>query len=191
MSERQAIRWMELMCETLPPRLTAAGFSRGTCILHTRLATMLAREAGIRARPLRCNVVVANGKWLELAEELDRMPETREWRGGEWSLGIGHGREVGQPGYDGHVVVVVEERWVLDLTLDQANRPQHGINMHLGYFAVTPEWLRGETMTAFRRDGCFVQYEAVPEDRGFLTVPDWTEIKANDPKLRRLLLRAA
>jgi len=185
--ERDALAWMDHMCLTIPTMLTTAGLGRGTCILHTRIATLLARKAGVRARPLTCALTVANAEWLALAEELDRMPDVEEWRGGEWALGIGQGKAPGQKGYDGHVVVVVEDRWVLDLTLDQANRPQHGIEVRPGYFRVERDWLRGGRRIAFRRNGAFIQYEARPEDRGFLAVPDWTEVRANQPLIRRIL----
>jgi hypothetical protein len=35
-------------------------------------------------------------------------------------------------------------------------------------------------------NGCFLRYTAVPEDHGFLRIPDWTEIRRGEPIVRRV-----
>jgi hypothetical protein len=37
------------------------------------------------------------------------------------SLGIGYGKSPDSRGYDGHVVALIEGRYIMDLTLDQAS----------------------------------------------------------------------
>jgi hypothetical protein len=197
-NEKKLRRWMNQMCVEIPGVLTEAGFERRSCILHTRLAVMRARKDGIRARALACRVEVLNPEWIALRDRLGREPTSAEWTANPqaWSMGIGFGAgEVPlatldarrRDGYDAHVVTVVEERHVLDLTIDQANRPQKNIKLRPGFFDASPAFLAGEVGIGYVQNGCEVRYMPIPDERGYLTVPDWTEVRANDPVVRRIL----
>jgi len=172
------------MRDRIPPLLTEMGFQRDRCILHTRVACLALGELGFRARPLACKVLVANQAWLDLREELGRPPLTvAEMEGTEaWSLGIGHGRpDNGRPGYDGHVVAIAEERYALDLTIDQATREQRGIVPLPGVFPAPKQFLTGKGSMGGITNGTYLEYEAMPDDRGFLHAGDWWRVRANDP----------
>jgi len=161
---------------TVPTITAAMGFDRDTCILHTRATCDALRAMGVTVRPLTCRLVVANAAYGRLANELKRMPTTEDLAAHPeaHNLGVGFGRVRGDRGYDGHVIAVVDGRWGLDLTLDQANRPLKNIALEPHYFAATREFLRGDEPFAMRMNDCYVQYVAVPDDRGFLHAADWT-----------------
>lgn len=180
--------WCNRMCEELPTRTGAAGFGRGTCILHTKLAVLQAKRDGIPARPLTCQVSVVNAAMNAIAERLGRAPEPHEWSDEAWGLGIGYGKDPGSKGYDGHVVLVVGEMLLLDLTLDQASRPLKDIHLRPGYFGPVPErFLRGKTTVAFTMNDSLVQYTALPKDRAFRNAPDWRMVTPDDALTRGLL----
>jgi hypothetical protein len=185
---KRTLAWMNQMCDEIPARMTAEGFGRGTCILHTRLAIMRARQDGIRARALACRVHVQNAEWVALTERLGHPPTEADFEGTEaWAMGIGFGQGEGRPGYDAHVVTVVEERYVLDLTIDQANRPQRNILLRPGHFEARDGFLDGEVGIGYEQKGSHVLYTALPDERGYLTVPDWTMVRAGDPVVKRML----
>lgn len=169
------------LCNEVPPITANMGYTRRTCILHTRVAVDTLRTLGVRARPLACRLMVLNAAYAKRANELQRMLDPSEMRAEEHSMGIGFGRSE-LPGYDGHVVAVVDERYILDLTLDQCDRPQYGINLRPGHFAATPAFLAGDEPHRFEYGGSYVQYVAVPADKGFLRVADWMEV----PRIRHL-----
>jgi hypothetical protein len=178
--------FLERLCDVIPPIMTAHGLTRRTCIAHTRLATIVARQAGIRAEPLACKLVILNDQAFVRAQELGRELAADDYEDGMWSLGIGYGQDPEQKGYDGHVVTVIERRWVLDLTLDQADRPQHNIHLRPGWFALPERFLSGEEGATGILDGTFLRYTAMPDDRGFLTVPDWVKLRPSDPIVRQV-----
>jgi hypothetical protein len=95
------------------------------------------------------------------------------------------GQGLGDGGYDAHVVAVIERRWLLDLTLDQCNRPERG-SPRPGYFYLPDGLLSGDEPAAMLLNDSFVRYTALPEDRRLLTVPDWRLIRPNGPVSRRL-----
>jgi hypothetical protein len=172
---RQVEHVLERMVTEVPAEMTRLGYSRRTCILHTRYAVDALRLLGVRARPLSTRVVIGNAEWRRIAGGLGRWPTPEEWTRETWCLGIGFGVDPDEenPGYDAHVIAVVNERWALDLTIDQANRPKHGIELTPHYWPVTPAFLRGDESAQFRSRGSHIHYDAMPEDRGFLLVPDW------------------
>jgi hypothetical protein len=177
MTRRQTERLLEQLVDTIPEQMTKAGYNRDSCILHTRIAVDVLRQLGVRARPLAARVTAGNASWTALCKQLNRYPLPDEWSDETWCLGIGFGADPRKerPGYDGHVIAVVNERWGLDLTLDQASRPAKGMRFAPHYWRVTPEFLRGDAIDALATtDGSIVVYQALPEERGFLTVPDWT-----------------
>lgn len=198
MNARQIERLLARMVVEIPAELTRLGYSRETCILHARYAVDSLRALGLRARPLAARVMIGNAEWYAIAAELGCWPQREQWTPEAWCLGIGFGRDPRQtrPGYDAHVIAVVNERWALDLTIDQANRPQHGIELTPHYWPVVPAFLRGDQPAQFRvGDGigdAYVHYDAMPEDRGFLNVPDW-RLATGDGVAARLAssLRAA
>jgi hypothetical protein len=176
MNARQIERVLDRMVVEIPAELTRMGYTRRTCILHTRYAVDALRELGVRTRPLTTRVMVGNAEWRRLASELGRWPLADEWTEETWCIGVGYGPDPREerPGYDGHVIAVVNDRWALDLTIDQASRPQHGIELSPHHWPVTPAFLRGDQPDVFRtEDGSVVVYDAMPDDKGFLTVPDW------------------
>jgi hypothetical protein len=175
---------LEAMCRAVPEEMTELGYRRrDTCILSTRIATIVLRDQGIRARPLACQLMAGNAEWArvsaEFLERYGRWPTQREWTDGMWSVGIGYGTDprAARPGYDGHLIAVVEERYGLDLTLDQASRPAKGFTTQPSYFQTPPEFLRGDTALPLIIGDAYLRYDPTPEERSFLRAPDWTEVQ--------------
>jgi hypothetical protein len=156
MNARQTELAVARLVRELPAELTRMGYARKTCILHTRYAVDALRILGVRARPMAARVMVGNAEWRRIAQEVGHWPQHIEWTPETWCLAI------------------ADERWGVDLTIDQASRPQHGINLSPHYWPVTPAFLRGEEPAQFLVNGeSHVHYDAMPADRGFLLVPDW------------------
>src|SRR5262249_34365307 len=89
----------------------------------------------------------------------------RDWfPRGCYSLAVGAGDP--QPGkWPGHLVTVLGGRVLIDLTLDQANRPQHGIVLPISILAPGDgDFLAGQAWVAGIVGGCRVVYEARPGD---------------------------
>jgi hypothetical protein len=175
MTNAQIERTLDRMVERLPPLMTEKGYARDTCILHTRVAVNMLRNAGLRAQALTVRVGVYNLAYAKWMSELGRMPrQTDDHHPGAWAVHIGFGRDPRRegPGFDGHVIAIVNERYALDLTIDQAARPEQGITTRPHWWIADRGFIAGG-VHAFRMLNTFVRYEAIPEERGFLTVADW------------------
>jgi hypothetical protein len=177
MTNREIEQLLKRMVHEVPAQLTAMGYGRDTCILHTRVAVDTLRSFGVRARGLAAQVMIGNSVWADDCRRLNRLPaSSAEWSEHSWCLGIGFGADPRKerPGYDGHVIAVVNDRYGLDLTIDQAARPQHDIDLRPHFWKLAPGFAAGDAQEAFVvTGGSVVIYRPMPEDRAFLTAPDW------------------
>ncbi len=176
MNARRLERVLAQMVRDVPASMSALGVRRDSCILHTRVAVDVLARLGVSARPLAVKVTVANSEWVRLGKRLNRPPERDEWTDDTWVLGMGFGLDPRQtrPGYDGHVIAIVNERFALDLTLDQASRPERSMVVGPHYWPAHPMFLRGERPDVHvSTDGSVAIYQANPDERSFTQYPDW------------------
>ena len=74
--------------------------------------------------------------------------------------GIGLGVTPSTPdAWAGHVVVVAERKWLLDFSIDQANRPDYGIVLDPLVAPVTERWIRGKDMMLLHRGSAYLYYQ--------------------------------
>ena len=114
-----------------PDAITAAGITTPShCILA---AAVLHDVLGDRAETWAVSVLYANAYAQAVLGDLRGMPLARR-EPLAFTLGVMSGVN-GTPApdgsglYDGHVVAVVDRRWLLDLSARQFDRPDHGIRV--------------------------------------------------------------
>lgn len=171
-----------------------------SCIFSTRVAVMFCKELGITARAMSVRAAVFNSA---LVERYDRQtvtnglpPTAQEMKAWQhepgaacWSVGVGYGDA--KPGaFAGHLVAIVEDRFLLDLSIDQADRPERGIVLEpLWIERVEPGLLRGSSPQVMRNSvGCALRYERHDND-SWMGSPDWTERDRWDGLVRGLVER--
>jgi len=151
------------------------------CIAATAILNEVLDYFKLTARPLSVIATVFNPVMSErIAQEgMPTLEEAeRDWfTKGCYSLAVGAGDA--QPGkWPGHLVTVLGGRVLIDLTLDQANRPQHGIVLPMQILApCDPDFLAGQAWVAGIVSGCWVVYQARPGDRSFERSNDWKSRK--------------
>ena len=150
-----------------------AQFGANACILATRVAVDVLRHHGVRVEPLAVHVEVFNPAYVQRIErdeaELAITDPTC------WSARLGF--TGGQPAdrVDMHVVVAVERRLLLDLTLDQCSVPERDVVLKPGGFDGLPRTFVRGGRAVYHVNGCNVVYEAHPEEKGYVAMPDWTD----------------
>lgn len=165
-----------------------AQYGPSACILTTRVAVDVLRAYGVRVQPVAAHVEVFNPAYVGHVERGE--PEAAETDPRCWSARLGFtGEEQEDDRIDIHVVAVVEDRLLLDLTLDQCSRPEHDVVLTPGIFeGLSPAFVRGEPIS-YPVHGCSVVYEAHPEEKGFVTSPYWTERAVRQPFVDATLAR--
>jgi hypothetical protein len=154
------------------------------CIAATAVLIDVLDYFRLTARPLRVIATVYNPAMSEriLREGMPTLAEAeRDWfPNGCYSLAAGIGApESGK--WPGHLVAILADKVLIDLTLDQANRPQHDIVLPMPLVApLPPDFLAEDGQMAGQVNGCRVVYEARPSDHSFDRSNDWRSRKRHD-----------
>lgn len=168
-------------------------FQKDSCIASTRITVEVFSRLGFKAMPLPCQVQVYNNKFREIFEREKHWPtkeEMEKWvTQGAWGIGIGFGDHKGE-GYLGHLVAIVENRYLIDSSIDQAERPHKEIFFPAILVAeINRDFRRGkEKHTIINDRGTVMVYELKIKDRKWETSPDWTVISRHTPAIKRILL---
>jgi hypothetical protein len=167
------------LCEVVREELKIGTvFRPDCCIAATAILIDVLDYFHLTARPLSVIATVFNPAMSERIER-EGMP-TLEQAEADWfpkgcySLAVGLGEN--EPGkWPGHLVAALADRVLMDLTLDQADRPHQGIVLPVPVVAPFPaEFLTGEGEISGLVGNCRVVYQARPEDRSFQRSRDWT-----------------
>lgn len=164
-----------------------ADYVPNACILAARVATLALREFGVQAEAVAAELDAFSPAYVRMVEygrslgrELTEEEVGRFAAEGAWRMSVT--AEPARPGvldhrspngYQGHVVVIAEDRrWLLDPTLDQVNRPQKGLVVEppFAYRIMPDDW---EGLVVRNEAGVVVAYRLTPGRRDFTKAPDW------------------
>jgi hypothetical protein len=173
------------LCEVVREELRIGTLYRpDCCIAATAILIDVLDYFRLTARPLSVIATVFNPAMSGRIER-EGMPTLEEaeldwFPHGCYSLAVGSGDP--EPGkWPGHLVANLADRPLIDLTLDQADRPQHGIVLPVPILApFPPEFLNEDGQMAGVVNGCRVVYEAQPFDRSFERSNDWRSRKRRE-----------
>jgi len=134
--------------------------ARDTCILTSYALHNVLQRLGYNSRPLRIEAAV--------------FPDDRKLYGsilGSWN-GSRHAASPGK--WWGHLAVLVEEEWLLDPTIDQANKKEWPRSICVGPLAVrlTQKFWAERGSILVRTNGCTVRFSPHPRQNGFANAGD-------------------
>jgi hypothetical protein len=167
-------------------------FRKDSCIASTRITVEVFTRLGFKAIPLPSQAQIYNRKFREILEREKHWPtkeEMKKWiTQGAWGIGIGFGDHKGG-GYVGHLVAIVENKYLVDSSLDQAERPHKEIFFPVILVAeINRDFGRGkEKHTIVNDRGTVMVYEPKIKDRKWETSPDWTDTSRHMPAVMRIL----
>jgi len=96
-----------------------------SCVASTWITVEVMRHFGVSVRPVTAKVNIYNASYVELERQLGRRPDPGTTQDGAWVVGIGFEKERG--GIGTHIVAVLDDRILVDASIDQANDREHGI----------------------------------------------------------------
>jgi len=185
-------RKIEALVETLPPVMGPV-FGKDACVLAARVGMQLLHEVGVEASPLPVRCAIYNRAMAErIGNDVGRLfepwPEDEELAAkneGCWSVMIGW-VEPGDPRagqrFIGHVVLTTRNPdGIIDLTLDQAARPDRDIHVEPAFLPLDRQGLRalraGEAAAAYHeqdQDTRIVYAYAPDLEQRLREAPDWS-----------------
>jgi hypothetical protein len=167
-------RVLEALVRVLPEETEAAGMGRDTCVFCSWIGREVLRRFGISAKPVAVRAAIVNRQfWEDVGEDWNRVLDVKDdgLREESWSVALGFSHGPPEKGrWAGHLILTTRNPdMVLDLTLDQASRPEKGIPLEPLAYQVDRSALRaferGESPLEFAETdhGCRIVYGMVPD----------------------------
>ena len=148
--------------------------SGGACLNMTAVTLELARRFKVKAAPLSVSFEARNAAYEDFVARFGRAPTTTDNVEGAWAVIGGCAKpKVENGAWQGHLVAILDGRWIVDLSIGQAYRPERGIHMPSVLVGpVSNKFLRGEERASTSNDvGATLHYAAVLGDRSYLNLP--------------------
>jgi hypothetical protein len=169
----------------------AAKFGRNACIIATRVVVETFRQAGVKGtQPLAVHVEIYNPAYAERIENGEADAAATDPKC--WSAQLGFTDQPQREGEeDLHVVAIVEDTLLIDMTLNQASAPEHGVVLTPGFFPIPGEFSKGGEAGKFTSyvNGSAVTYVAHPDEKAYLSMPHWTNRTEYEPFVKSALAR--
>lgn len=158
-------------------------FRADSCIASSAIGIDVLSHFGFISEPFPVQTIIFNQKMADKVEKFG-MPQNGlpdAWVAeGAWSVGVGFGAEIAKPGkwQAGHLNILAENRYLIDLSIDQATRPQYQIDMTPFCIEVSDDFIQRNQARVFKYNDCFLRI--VPfSNHDYSSSPDWCS------KLRR------
>lgn len=165
------------------PRVVYKNFPINSCIAGTKVVLEVLKKLHFKnVKPL---VVEAN-VFNEVYYQKGRLPTSKEeaqaWLDeGAWQVVLGDKTLPPPPKiWAGHLVVLMDDSAIFDVTVSQANRPNKKINISPLFTTVPENFVRGEDKCGLIFGNCMIVYNAYPQDTTYQAYKDW-----NDPSVTK------
>lgn len=168
-------------------------FRADSCIASTAITIAVMKHFDIPAVEFPCRALVFNKAFMVRMRKEGHWPspeETVEWTSGPdnaWSVGVGFPKTA-EP-YVGHLVAIVDNKYLVDASIDQATRPAK--ELFLPPVLVTPitrNFRRNkEKFELTNEHGERLIYEPRPKDKVYLQAPDWTDTSRHTRPVLRII----
>ncbi len=172
-----------------------------SCIASTRIGLLVLFHFGYSARPMPCRVTAMHKTaWVRYNHD----PSQFALKPDEYSIGIGfrgfkHPAPQGSQ-LPGHLIIFCDpENYFVDLSLDQASRPERQMLLGPACFNLPPPVARQDaeafvfesrpTTPGNPQPPVILYYELFPESREFHCAPDWFDVSRHRDTVGRIIAR--
>lgn len=171
------------LCREARPRILDI-YLPDSCIISCAVACEVLGQLGLEATPLPVQVSVYNGAYREEQERGSSNPLANPEA---WSVGTGPAATAAESGkWEGGHMVVVSHGVLIDLSLDQFDDPEHGVDIGPNVFDLPSDW---ESMPALHYDvgPTGVSYFRQKEPVEFEHLPDWHDRERREQIVRDVI----
>lgn len=170
-------RVIKLLLEKARPEILKE-FREDSCIASTAAGVDVLTYFNILAKALPVRTTVFNGAFaarIDAGQPWPKADEIKRWtvEDGSYSVGIGYGTQ--QPGkWAGHLAILAENIYLIDLSIDQASRPRYNIELKPLCVEVDDNFISGRSPCVFNCGDCIIKIEHQAGNDGYQFSPDWS-----------------
>lgn len=176
LSEHQ-VRMLEVIAQVTPKILARKYRDVNCCIAATRIVIEALKKLHFKnMRPLAVEANIFNEVYVKKGRTPQSQEEAEAWRDeGAWQVVLGEQTEKHEGMWPGHLVVLINERYMLDIAVFQASRPQKQINLGPICTTVPEEFVKCEDKCGLMFNNCMVIYVS-RNDKSYETAKDWWDV---------------
>ena len=152
-------------------RLRPKYYSPDCCIAIARINQIILEAYHFKVIPLTVQIEIFNEAFVEKGRPPKDEHEAKAWaEEGVWKIVLGYRKQPLKPGmWPGHLVSIVNNQYMLDISITQANRPHKNINLQP--LAITT--VSYDKPLCIRDQNTYLFYDFFPDDKSFYQKPDW------------------
>ncbi len=160
-------------------------FRKDRCINATRVLIDVMDHFKIKARPLSVFCAVHNKILVDYMKKYGHNMSEEQldeaYDNGAWGVRIETEGTIKAGGWPGHLVAIVQDRWLVDSAAGQMSRPHKGINLPPIMVApATRRFQKGsEGCTMHNSEGAVLFYNARPDDESYAAGAGWQRHPVN------------
>lgn len=160
---------------TVAPNILVRKYKEDCCIAATRILIEVLKKLHFRnIKPLVVEANVFNEVYCMKGRPPESEEEAKAWlEEGAWQVVVGDRNTVIPNKWAGHLVVILEDKYMIDLSMFQASRPQKQINMAPICTVVPENFVKGGDKCGLMFNNCMVAYHSYPEDQTYQKAKDW------------------
>jgi hypothetical protein len=174
----------------IAPRVIARNYTSDCCIAATRITIEVLKKFHFKdVKPLVVEANVFNETYLKKGRTPKDNEEAQAWLAeGAWQVVVGDKtvNTEGTKGWAGHLVAVVNGKYMVDLAITQATRPHKNIHLSPIASVVPEEFVTNPDRCGLMFNNCLVVYVSYPKDVSYQRARDWWDKKRSDEFVKEI-----
>ena len=185
-SEHQ-IRMLEAIARVAPNAIMRK-YRDNCCIATARIVTEVLKKFHFRNfRPFTVEANIFNETYVRKGRTPQSDEEAQAWLAeGAWQVVLGERTETQDGKWPGHLAVLLDNQYLLDIAIFQASRPHKGIQLSPILTSVPEDFVKGEDKCGLMFNNCMVVYVSYPQDKSYEAARDWWDVGRSKDVVREI-----
>lgn len=176
LSEHQ-VRILETIAK-IAPNAILRKYKETCCIAGARIIIEVLKKLHFKnIKPFTVEANIFNEVYVKKGRTPQSDEEAQQWlTEGCWQIVLGDREEKIEGRWPGHLVVLINDQYLLDVTIFQATRPHKGIHLTPVLTTVPEDFIKGEDKCGLMYNNCMIIYTSYPTDDSYKTARDWWDV---------------
>ncbi len=172
------IKLIEIVSAVAPDSLLSK-YKENCCIAGSRIVMEVLKKLHFRdVKPITVEANVFNEVYVKKGRTPQSQEEAEAWRDeGAWQVVLGDRTQVIPEKWPGHLALVIDGEYLLDVTIFQGTRPLKQIFLNPILTTIPEAFVKGEDKCGLMYNNCMIVYASYPNDKSYQTAKDWWDVK--------------
>jgi hypothetical protein len=148
-------------------------------VTATRVIYDVLTKLHFKVKPMAVEARVYNPLYTQKLRPPENDEEANKWlEEGCWSVILGDLVPKAANKWPGHLVAIINDVCIMDLTIVQAYRPDKNVIVNPVFAEINEAFIQGDIQRGVMNNDCLIVYQAVPYNQDWLKSRDWADKKA-------------